>query len=361
MSAPLTPSLVRVPRLATLVACRALDFAADHRALELLHRVRARLMHRTSARQIETCIPAGLVRAGLESSINDVVIARVGSRPELPTAIVKLARTEAATTALLREANAIAALKADPRFRDFPIRLPDVLVDGERDGRRYLVETLLPGISAAQLLARGESCRRIASVAVGAIGQFHLRTAGLVQVDHTMLERWINRPALAVDRVVSSTRSASLRGLVRGLSEDLEGLTLAAGWVHGDFAPGNVLMDPDGRRVTGIIDWELASRSELLALDVAMFLLAANARVGRRGLGAVIVALLGDAGPSALRSSLEEAARQGPGDPIPTGALVLLCWLRHVAANLAKSDRYARHRVWRRYNVDVVLDSLAQR
>jgi hypothetical protein len=149
MSVPLTPSLVRVPRLATLVACRALDFAADHRALELLHRVRARLKHRTSARQIESCIPAGLMRAGLESSINDVVIARVGSRPELPTAIVKLARTETATTALLREANAIAALKADPRFRDFPTRLPDVLADGERDGRRYLVETLLPGISAA--------------------------------------------------------------------------------------------------------------------------------------------------------------------------------------------------------------------
>jgi hypothetical protein len=104
----------------------------------------------------------------------------------------------------------------------------------------------------------------------------------------------------------------------------------------------------------------LASSSELLALDVATFLLSANARVARRELGGVIVALLGDAG-SELRSSLDQAAQQGPGDPIPTRALVLLCWLRHVAANLAKSDRYARHRAWRHYNVDLVLDALAQR
>lgn len=356
-----TSSLARAPRLATLVARRTLAFAADHRALELAHRGRARLKQRTSARQIAPCIPAGLVRAGLESSINDVVIARVGSRPELPTAILKFARTEAGTTALLREANTIAALKADSRFRDLPIALPDVLVDGERDGRRYLVETLLPGVSAAQLLARGESWRPIASVAAGAIGQFHRRTAGTVAVDRIMLERWINRPARAVDRVLSSSRSASLRALVRGLSEDLEGRTLALGWVHGDFAPGNVLMDPDGRRVTGIIDWELSSRSELLALDVATFLLAAQARGAGRGLGAVIVALLGNASASELRSALDEAAQRGPGDPIPTRALVLFCWLRHVAANLTKSERYARHRVWRRYNVDVVLDALAQR
>ena len=48
-----------------------------------------------------------------------------------------------------------------------------------------------------------------------------------------------------------------------------------------------------------------------------------------------------------------------PGDAIDVRAAVLLCWLRHVSANLEKSTRYARHYLWLRANVLSVLDRVA--
>ena len=33
---------------------------------------------------------------------------------------------------------------------------------------------------------------------------------------------------------------------------------VAPGWVHGDFGPQNLLIDPDSLAVTAIVDWELA-------------------------------------------------------------------------------------------------------
>jgi hypothetical protein len=45
-----------------------------------------------------------------------------------------------------------------------------------------------------------------------------------------------------------------------------------------------------------------------------------------------------------------------PGDEIGMRALLLLCWLRHIAANLTKSTRYAGHGLWMKRNVEAVLE-----
>ncbi|MDQ6805253.1 MAG: hypothetical protein M3065_09880, partial [Actinomycetota bacterium] len=50
-----------------------------------------------------------------------------------------------------------------------------------------------------------------------------------------------------------------------------------------------------------------------------------------------------------------------PRDGVPARTLVMICWLTHIAANLTKSERYARNPVWKRRNVYRVLDSLATR
>jgi hypothetical protein len=44
---------------------------------------------------------------------------------------------------------------------------------------------------------------------------------------------------------------------------------------------------------------------------------------------------------------------------VDSRTLVLLWWLRHVSANLSKSTRYGRHGLWARWNIRVVLDTVA--
>jgi hypothetical protein len=68
--------------------------------------------------------------------------------------------------------------------------------------------------------------------------------------------------------------------------------------------------------------------------------------------------LLADTRFSDLESGLLDTAQPGLADDAQElRATVLLCWLRHVAANLTKSVRYAHHRIWIRNNVDVVLEA----
>jgi aminoglycoside phosphotransferase (APT) family kinase protein len=139
----------------------------------------------------------------------------------------------------------------------------------------------------------------------------------------------------------------------------LDGAIVAAGWIHGDFVPENVLFDPDVGRITGIVDWELAARPDLPAIDRAMFLLTARSQTARRELGLVVAAVAKGEASSALLRSLE-AARADLADQLDARALALLCWLRHVAAVVSQSDRYSRHLLWKRYNVSHVLDALAR-
>jgi aminoglycoside phosphotransferase (APT) family kinase protein len=123
------------------------------------------------------------------------------------------------------------------------------------------------------------------------------------------------------------------------LHERLEGLTLSVGWVHGDFSPGNVLVD--GGRVCGIVDWDQAIPDGLPVLDLLQFMLAS--RSGE--LGAAIASFRPT---GAERDLLADHA-------VELDAAVLLCWLRHVGANLEKSGRYASNRRWLEANVKAVL------
>jgi len=48
------------------------------------------------------------------------------------------------------------------------------------------------------------------------------------------------------------------------------------------------------------------------------------------------------------------------GDPVSKRVLLLLAWLRHVAGNLEKSDRYAESILWARRNISPVLKAAAR-
>ena len=166
----------------------------------------------------------------------------------------------------------------------------------------------------------------------------------------------MDEPVAEIARAVPET--ASLERMAAGLHDYLAGRLVTLGWTHGDFYSGNVLAGPDGL-VTGIVDWSQAREQDLLALDLVFWLLTvpASGHGYPRSFGARVAAGLRQPWTTAESRLIGTVI---DGDPISQRALLLLAWLRHVAGNLEKSDRYADSVLWSRRNITPVLRAVAR-
>jgi aminoglycoside phosphotransferase len=299
----------------------------------------------------------------IERTESDVVVAHARGRDGSEAAVVKLARTAAGGRSLRRAADQLAALHADPRVDRWEIQFPEILDVGELDGLTYTVESALAGEPIARPLERGAAWQPLAALATTAIEGLHSRTATVLSVNADLLDLWIERPLSAVAPLVADSprRTAALRELGRDLTGQLQGGEVTAAWVHGDFGPGNVLIDAESREITGIVDWELAGTPDLPMLDRAMFLLATHMQTTGRQLGALVAGIATGEGSTPLSASLIGTTQGDPDDPLGVRSVVLLCWLRHVAALVTRTENYARNSAWKRHNVNQVLDALVQR
>jgi aminoglycoside phosphotransferase (APT) family kinase protein len=255
-------------------------------------------------------------------------------------------------------------LHADGRLAEWRALLPTLLAVGEIDGHAYIVEQLLPGREASAVLSSPVARVRMQVAAARAIRQLHRLTAASVVVDAGLLERWIDAPLQLVRHVTATLPRAAGNAraserLAAELRAALAGRTLSVCTVHGDFTPRNILVSPDGATLTGIVDWELAAQDDLPLLDLLLLLLSVRMVVHRCELGTIVRALLDGAEWLHHERALVEAAELAlPGDAIGMRALVLLCWLRYVAASLRKSQYFAGHKLWMMTNVEAVLQSV---
>jgi O-antigen/teichoic acid export membrane protein len=296
-------------------------------------------------------------------TVNDRTVAAVGPSGGSPRAVIKLATTPAAATGLRREREVLTALHADERLGTWRRILPTTLAEGEAAGSVYTVEGFCPGTAASALPTGVSACARFQEAAASNIALLHAATAAPVTVDAGILGRLVDAPIIPLRRLrPQAAWSTALDRLSGELHVALAGRTLPMGWVHGDFVPSNILLTPDGATVVGIVDWELAAAPELPSVDIVTLLLTSRAQAQRRELGDVVRRLLTGAGWTDFECGLLDRAQPGLADSAQEiRATVLLCWLRHAAANLTKSVRYRHHRVWSANNVDAVLDVLRSR
>jgi aminoglycoside phosphotransferase (APT) family kinase protein len=265
---------------------------------------------------------------------------------------------------LRQQVHILTMLHADGRLAEWRALVPTLLAVGEIEGHAYIVQQLLPGREATSVLSSPAARARMQVAAAAAIGELHRLTAASVVVDAGMLERWIDAPLQVVRHVTATLPRAAgneraIERLAIELREALAGRTLSVCTVHGDFVPGNILVTPDGAALTGIVDWELAAHDDLPLLDLLLLLLCVRMVVHRCELGNIVRALLDGAEWTHHERALVEAAEVAlPGDAVGMRAMVLLCWLRYVAASLGKSQYFAGHRLWMMKNIEAVLQSV---
>ncbi len=319
--------------------------------------VRAGLYRRRQAMWLSALLPdvVSRVEGGstwrinrMLASVGDVSVAIVGMRDGSSTAVVKLAQTPRGAGTLKREKDVLAQLSSDQRLTAWSALLPRVLASGKAGGQQFLLEQLMPSLDGRTVLARALHPDAVIAVALSVIAELHQRTATTVFVDDSLLDRWVDGPVrLLCERAahLGETHGAvALERIRMMLHVALEGRTLCVSWIHGDLAPGNLLLTPDGRHVRGIVDWDRASPVGLPDLDVAHFLLCTQALIQGRELGDIVCRLLDD------------AAELGAGaSPLTDRPLVLLAWLHHVTGILSKTDRYPPRSVWALRNIDNVL------
>ncbi len=236
-----------------------------------------------------------------------------------------------------------------------------VLDQGQIKGHCYVTEAILPGCDARRVLAGNLHSAQILTLAANAISELHRYTSAPGFVDEEKLNLWVNEP-LAFVRQSSAIvlrgekRERAFKSLADELQGAFAGRKLPLSWVHGDFSIGNILISPDGSQVTGIVDWEGAAPDRLAALDMVQLLL--SVRMWQQGaeLGAVVRGLMTEAHLSAPEQDLIDNAWLSKSvAAIGLRPLVLLAWLQHVAANLEKSTRFAKHPYWLNRNIESVL------
>jgi aminoglycoside phosphotransferase (APT) family kinase protein len=247
-----------------------------------------------------------------------------------------------------------------------PVRaiLPRPLANGTVEGFEYVVQAALSGLSA-DLLAGQPIWPQLEAAAVSSIDAIHRATARPMVIDEELLRCWVDEPLAVLRRVTARmpgvTRPTRLTRLREILRTELGGRPVLASWIHGDFWAGNLLADAAGN-VTGIVDWDLAAADELPSHDHLHLQLYRRHTLTGEELGAIVCELID---PSHAWTDEESAALAACSWAFPEGlpsmrALVLLYWLRHVAAISVQQRSYVTHsiRVWELRNVHRVLRCL---
>ena len=237
-----------------------------------------------------------------------------------------------------------------PSLRAARPRAPRV-VEGDPGGS-WLVESVALGEPEEALSDRGGAAAPAA--ALDALSLLH---------DSTDESRTVGEPDLhALDRcarpgscarswvAVGATRGSTRSSRTCGARSSNRAVTIVR--IHGDATPGNFLFTSDGEHVAGIIDWE-ASRRGLPEVDIAHYLISERCWKSHVQLGEVVVDVLRHGWSPGERELLDAHSREPTRSSTET--IVLLVWLLHVANNLRKAGRYARHLLWIRSNINRVL------
>jgi aminoglycoside phosphotransferase len=266
-------------------------------------------------------------------------------------AVLKVAATQRGMAALQREEEVLTLLAGDVRLGSWREMIPAVLDTFEFTGGRALLTNRLEGSDARKTFARLDGCDHAAA----AIGPLHRLDTGRFTVDDEALQRWVTEPAQRLRQVVPAhTRLRSQVGRVESfLCDGLREQTLTMGWVHGDFYPGNVLVDSSGH-VCGVVDTAQTQQRGLPVLDLAHWVLTLPGDEAVDQLGARVASRL-DHEPCWSQSETKFLLQAPGGGELPGRVVLLLTWLRHVDGNLVKSERYANNPIWLRRNVFPVL------
>ena len=241
-------------------------------------------------------------------------------RPEKgpPAAVLKVARGPLRAAELRTQRRVLAELVIhqglDEEWREL---LPRILAFDERANATVSVESYLPGLDLAEVLARRPNrFEELTAAALRAIAPLHRGTATFVVVDNVcLLRRWVVEPLAGltdVCRRLDPSLVPEMDRLGAMLRQALVGWRMPVSWTHGDYTPANVRVAGIRGPVTGIVDWGGARPGQPALIDEYLMILTASCQVEQADLGTVVADRLRAGGLSDRERNALRAARDRP-------------------------------------------------
>jgi aminoglycoside phosphotransferase (APT) family kinase protein len=295
---------------------------------------------------------------------SDVAIFMISDSPGAPaTKVLKLPLTIDAQQSIKLHHKVVDALHNQRELEDFCALVPRALAWGVFEGQAYYLETALPGIVTSDLIRQRNDPTSLKQTAIQAILRLHTGTLRREVVDDMLFATIAgNDLALLYQLAERWPEAALLRDKLRSLEAILRcqiyGRELSFAWSHGDYWPGNILMQPGDGMLSGIVDWDRATPRQLPLLDVLHLLAFIRKMQQRSEVGEEIVTYLLPAQFDITERTLIDRALEQLGLPTNSAFLqsaVLLYWLRFAAANLARYAQLRKDNRWLSKNVFIVL------
>lgn len=222
-------------------------------------------------------VRTAIIRTKRRGDLTTAVLTLFERRSGLPLSTLKVPVSRASEAARRREAAMIESL--EPAAARAGASLPSAEVVSLRHGRWLLCSHVLPGMSAAAMLA--SSPHRLPRV-VANLGAWLARWSALTQrpacADAARLEREILQPArMLASRIPGGEEYLSW---LQCACERFTGVPMPFVATHNDLTMSNILLS-DCDSQLGVLDWESASVDGLPLVD--FFYAAADARAAAAG------------------------------------------------------------------------------
>ncbi len=267
-------------------------------------------------------------------------------------AVLKIAEPGVASSDLKCHATTIEWVRSqvDKDTRDL---IPRILGTTEVDMRMVTLETMLSG-HTVRIIAPDPAHAR---AAMAGIRRVHDATAVDDTADASFIRQWVEHPVADLVEIADDhDMQEALRKLGRRLGTALLGRPITTSLVHGDFSPANVLVEDtdDGTCLTGIVDWELASRRGLPDCDLLRWHILSSAS------GHTPAARAACTAPEALSEELATLQVCLPNSHLSLPFLTTLTWLslmsRATSHLRLENTRRSRMRQWTNQHLAPMLE-----
>ena len=172
---------------------------------------------------------------------------------------------------------------------------PGNLAEGVFETQAYFLETLLPGRSLEQLPPFTPPAWLVQAV-WQAWFDVQQRLSRRVKINDSVFASVLGNQARRLQTWLSipPVDAARLQRALDYCHGIFSGRELVLGLVHGDFSIKNILADPAQRRISGVIDWDLADFFSVPLVDVLHFFVRLDPRSFRDPAPAIAMRLVQD-------------------------------------------------------------------
>ncbi len=300
----------------------------------------------------------------VQQTRSGVIVAFIDRQSALkPALVLKLPLTVKADQSTNEHRQALIGLRQLPALQSFATHIPRPIAWGSFEERPYYLETALAGESCVHLVRKQVDPTALLQNAANLIMQLHKGTMCRLIIDDVLFAQLVGDDLSMLRQLVLHWPDAALlerklQALEILLRRGMYQQELPLSWSHGDFWPGNILIESATGQPKGIIDWDRARPLQQPLLDL-LHLLAYTRKIRlRTQLGEEIVNCLLPATFEQHKYELIDSAVEALGLPSTfefLQASVWLYWVRFAAANLSRYPAFQADQRWLSKNVFLVL------